>query len=274
MICTHDDEVQYIALMLSQIPSRVFHTAQHAFSISRCEVCGVWPSDTPFAVCQACLNRYIPTQPRCLTCGLGDVFFDHNGVCDVCRQYPPLIERCIVAVNYAAPWDQLMQRFKFRQEIGWARLWSDMLYERLSAATQQQQLLPTEWVIPVPLHTQSLSQRGYNQSWLLCQALQKRCQDRPIQQELKWQFRHDVLLKTAFTPQQHRLTRTQRQHNLETAFAVSAHAWTSLQGRSVALVDDILTTGSTLDAAAKALRQQGAAHVQAWVVARTPLKNE
>lgn len=271
--------------MLSHFASRVFGATKEVLSTSRCALCGVWPSDTPFAVCHACLTRHIPPLPRCATCGISISYAGGGGGgerCDTCRQHPPPLDRCVVALDYVDPWADLIRRFKFQQDIGWADVWAYLLHQRLhehqrwgvdAAQNQAHSTLPpfaTDWIIPIPMHPQALSQRGYNQSWVLCMALKKRLQTHPIQDSHRWQFRHDVLLKTASTQQQHRLKRSERQHNLQTAFAVSPHVWAELQGRSITLVDDILTTGATLHAAATALRQQGAAHVQAWVVARTP----
>jgi ComF family protein len=263
--------------MLFHVASRAFATAKELLSTSQCVLCDAWPSDTPFAVCQACLTRHMPPVQRCTTCGIALADTAYQGadhLCHRCRQHPPPLDECMVAVDYAEPWASLIRRFKFQQDTGWAEIWAHLLHQRLQqrGGVNHAHLPPlhTDWVIPIPMHPQALSQRGYNQSWVLCMALKKKLQIHPIEDSQRWQFRHDVLLKTTATQQQHRLKRSERQHNLQTAFAVAPHAWAALQGRSVTLVDDVFTTGATLHAAATALRQQGAAHVQAWVIARTP----
>lgn len=260
--------------MLSHLASRVLNATKEALSVSRCELCGCWPSDTGLSVCHDCLAHHAPLVNRCETCGIFQTTL--SPVCTACHSQAPPLDLCIAAVDYVDPWIGLIHRLKFQQDTGVCNLLAYMLHARLATHTQRHSSparsawLSTAWVIPVPMHTLALSHRGYNQSWQLCKALKNRLKTHPIEGCEQWEFRHDVLLKTTPTRQQHDLNRAQRLHNLLSAFAVSPTVWAQIQGRSIILVDDIMTTGATLHAAATALRQQGAAHVQAWVIARTP----
>jgi ComF family protein len=265
---------QYIGHMLSHFASCVLNATKEALAVSRCELCGRWPSDTGFSVCHDCLARHAPLVNRCDRCGIFQTI--RSSACIACDTQASSLDQCIAAVDYAEPWIALIHRLKFQQDTGVCHLLAYVLHSRLVAHTQPHSsrtlpaLLATDWVIPVPMHTLALSHRGYNQSWQLCKALKSRLKTHPIEGSERWEFRHDVLLKTTPTRQQHDLNRAQRLHNLASAFAVAPQMWTQIQGRSITLVDDIMTTGATLHAAANALRQQGAAHVQAWVIARTP----
>jgi ComF family protein len=112
-------------------------------------------------------------------------------------------------------------------------------------------------LVPVPLSNQRLKSRGFNQALLLAQQLdpQKTCTR--------------TLLRIADTAPQSRLNRAQRMRNVQHAFAVEPAQAAALQGQRLVLVDDVMTSGASLFAAAKTLRAAGAAHISAVVFART-----
>lgn len=178
--------------------------------------------------------------------------------CGACTLHPPPLQQCVAALDYAYPWDKLIHRFKFHGEVAWARLFARTMAQAPGAAAC---LAQADWCLPIPLSLPRLGERGYNQSWELVKALTR---------GNAHQAQSDWLLKLADTPVQHQLDRAERLHNLQNAFATAAHALPQLANSSVLLVDDIMTTGATLHAAALALRRAGVAKVSALVLARTP----
>jgi ComF family protein len=164
----------------------------------------------------------------------------------------------VAALDYAYPWDKLIHRFKFQGDLAWAHWFAQIMLKAPGAADC---LAQADWCLPIPLSAHRLGERGYNQAWLLTKALTR---------SQHHKARSDWLIKLVGTPAQHQLDRTERQHNLRAAFATSAHAQPQLAHRSVLLVDDIMTTGATLHAAALALKRAGVARVEALVLARTP----
>ena len=112
-------------------------------------------------------------------------------------------------------------------------------------------------VLPIPLSAQRLALRGYNQSWELAKRLS------PHKADVQ------MLLRTRDTPSQRQLPRHERLANLVGAFAVEPLRAEQLRGKRVVLVDDVMTTGASLHSAAQVLRQAGAAHISALVLART-----
>jgi ComF family protein len=116
-------------------------------------------------------------------------------------------------------------------------------------------------ILPLPLSAKRLQERGYNQAWLLSRALQH---------AMGVPACHDALHRVRDTHRLMRLDAEARREAIAGAFAISPGGARRVQGRRIALVDDVLTTGATLDEAARTLRQAGARGVSAWVLARTP----
>ncbi len=165
-------------------------------------------------------------------------------------------------MDYAYPWDGLIARFKFRQEPGWAGPFARQMLHNPQSHTLLSQC---DLIAPVPLAPARLAERGYNQAWELVKALQRRHSPRARPPALP-----DALVRLIEAPAQHRLSREQRLRNLQGVFAAHPMHTARLQGRHVLLVDDVTTTGATLQAAAQALLQAGANRVSALVFAHTP----
>ncbi|MBV8604012.1 MAG: ComF family protein [Pelomonas sp.] len=223
----------------------------------QCTVCRAWSER---AVCADCLQRYARPQPRCWTCALplpASAMGHVEARCGACLHTPPPLDRCIAALDYAFPWDGLLRRFKFEQALELRGALADRLDQALSAARTP---LP-DVLLAVPLSRDRLRERGYNQSLELARVLGRRL---GLRAPSRW------LLRVRETAPQSALDLAARRGNVKGAFAVEPHHLDRIAGRHIALVDDVMTTGTTLMELARVLRQAGAARVQAWVVARTP----
>lgn len=224
---------------------------------SQCALCHAWQRGS--AWCGACDARFAAPRPRCRRCALPlGVAADR---CGACLAEPPVFDAAVAVVDYGFPWDGLLGEFKFRgrAELGPA------LARRLALAVRATPTGPIggapEVVLPVPCSRARLAERGFNQAWELA---------RPLAAALGLPADAGLLLRLADTPHQTALGRSARRANLARAFMVEPARRSELAGRHVALVDDVLTTGATLDAAAAELRRAGAGAVTAWVFARTP----
>ncbi|MDT7834440.1 ComF family protein [Aquabacterium sp. OR-4] len=217
-----------------------------------CALCGSW---APGALCAPCRLRFAAATPRCLRCALAVV---QAGACGACLARPPAVAATVAAVDYGFPWDRLIGAFKFQQQPEWAPAFSGLID---AALRRHPAAPPADVVLPVPLAPARLAERGYNQAWQLARHLAAR---RGLPAHAGW------LLRLRDTPHQVGASRTQRLHNLRAAMWVTPDGAAHLAGRHVALVDDVLTTGATAEAAAQALLTAGAASVQLWVLARTP----
>jgi ComF family protein len=216
---------------------------------SRCAVCGAWPAQP---VCAACVRRFARPRPRCGRCALPVP----EGVaeCGACLRQGPPLDACFAAVPYAYPWSGLVARFKFQADPGWAASLGALMraVPGVSRETGAADLL-----LPMPLAPARLAQRGFNQALQLARQLAGRRVDARL------------LLRLRETASQATLDRSERQANVRGAFGVEPLRQPELRGRSVVLVDDVMTSGASLHAAAAALRQAGACRVSAVVLART-----
>lgn len=216
---------------------------------SQCAVCHSWPAQP---VCAACVDAFAQPVHRCQTCAIP--LHGSARQCGTCVLAPPALDACLAALPYAYPWSTLVADFKFRQNPGWARSFALLLR---SAPWVEPALESADWLIPMPLSHQRLRERGYNQAQVLAMAL-----DAP-------KVAHGVLLRVMDTPAQRTLPRHARLRSVDHAYAVDPLKAAQLQGRRVVLLDDVMTTGASLQAGAKALRAAGAAHITALVLART-----
>jgi ComF family protein len=216
---------------------------------SQCRVCHAWPSQP---VCEACINQFAQPHTRCISCALPlPAGMRH---CGACLKNPPPLDSCLAAVAYAYPWQTLIQDYKFHAEPGLVRSFATLLR---AAPWVEPALDEADLLLPMPLSTTRLKERGYNQALLLARALEPT------------KTRADLLLRIQDTPAQHTLKRAERLTALNHAFAVEPLLADTLRGKRVVLVDDVMTTGASLYTAARALKAAGASRVTGLVVART-----
>jgi ComF family protein len=215
----------------------------------KCAVCGAWPARP---LCAACVARFAAPQPRCALCALP--LPEGVATCGACVREPPPLDACFAAVSYAYPWSSLVARFKFRGEAGWAASFAARVRAIPGLA---QELRRCDLLLPLPLAPRRLAERGFNQALLLAKALDaSRTEAR-------------LLLRVRETGSQTALDRRARQANVRDAFALEPLRAAEVHGAAVLLVDDVMTSGASLHAAARVLRQAGAQRVGAVVLART-----
>lgn len=215
----------------------------------QCEVCRAWPAQP---VCEACVARFAQPVPRCRRCALPVT----PGIpeCGQCLRAPPPLDACHAAVSYAYPWSSLISHYKFHDQPGWATSFATLLR---SAPWVEPALEAAQIVLPMPLWPERLAARGFNQALELARRLAPGKTDPAL------------LLRVRNTAPQLALDRAARLANVRDAFALDPTRAGSVRGRSLLLVDDVMTSGATLFSAATLLRQFGAASVTAVVIART-----
>lgn len=217
-------------------------------------------------------EQFLPAQP-CILCGA----FSHEGVwcaacdadlpylgethcpvcalpspsgatCGRCLRHAPGFEDAAAVFAYAFPLDKLIQAAKFSGRL--------VLIDRLADALAQRIHNRPDAIIAMPLHPLRLRERGFNQSLLLAQRISKK---------LKIPLLSNACERTRNTSPQSTLPWQERGKNMRNAFSCSA----DLDEKHIAIVDDVMTTGASIEELARTLRRAGAAQVSAWVVART-----
>ena len=185
------------------------------------------------------------------------------GRCLDCIRQPPPLDATLAAVQYVYPWSSLVTRYKFGDHPGWATFFAGLMLGSPGVREALNSLREDDLIVPVPLSANRLESRGFNQAWELASALAK-------QSGSAGSPAARLLLRVRDTRPQTELQREARMANVKGAFQVDPLQVAMLAGRRVVLVDDVMTSGASLFAAAGALRQAGAAHITGIVLARTP----
>jgi ComF family protein len=193
--------------------------------------------------CDADLPRLAGTLcPRCALPSPG------AAVCGRCLADAPHYDATVAALAYRFPADTLVHSLKFRGQLALAPLMGDLLIEKIRERI--------DLVVPVPLSRERLRERGYNQAAEIARHVAKA---RRVRLELT------IIARERNTQAQADLPWSERARNVRGAFRCER----SLDGAAIAVVDDVMTTGATLDELAATLKRAGAARVVNWVVART-----
>lgn len=220
----------------------------------RCFLCRGGSDDAHDAariLCAACENSVAPSPaPSCPSCAQAS---SRGEICGRCLARPPSFDATVCALEYGFPSDVLVQALKFRGELALA----GFLGRRLLARLEATHLLSADCVLPVPLSSARLRERGFNQAMEIA---------RPIARAASLRLEPALCSRIRDTAPQTDLPWAQRAKNLRGAFRCERAA----AGMSIAVVDDVMTTGATLEELAQALKSAGAARVVNWVVARTP----
>lgn len=215
-----------------------------------CALCGD-PGTRSLDICAPCFadlpwNRH--PCPRCAAPLPPDV---DTPLCGACLKSLPPWDEAKSPLAYGYPLDKLIQRFKFKGDLAIGRLLGELLADYLAAGGDTK----PDLLIPVPLHASRLKERGFNQAIELA---------RPVAKRLRLKLAIDICDRTRATEVQSKLDAAERHKNLRDAFTVRR----SLQGKHVAILDDVITTGATATALAVALKAAGAAHITLWSSAR------
>jgi ComF family protein len=208
-----------------------------------CLLCGIAGAQDGLCLGCAADLPVLPT-PACVNCA---VPLTVAGICGACLAHPPRYDAVIAAYVYDFPVDALVQAYKYGGELRLARL--------LGNAVARRATTPVDVLVPMPLSSERLRTRGYNQALELAIRI-GRSHGIPV-----WPR---ACRRVVDTPAQALLPWSERPGNVRGAFVCDA----DLTGLRVAVVDDVLTTGATLNELARNLKRAGATEVQGWVAAR------
>jgi len=226
------------------------------------------PTDSQTPFCPKCTQSLIPLpQGRCSRCALPfKAQTSSMHLCADCTRQLPVYQGVFAAGLYTGSLKQAIQRFKYKAGVDLDRCLIQLLIPQLDTLPLDGQNL----LVPVPLHPLGLRKRGYNQSLLLAKnllsALRLRQKAAKLKRGLDLRLEPGILRRTKDGQHQQGLGARQRALNLRDTIVATRQ----LQGENLILVDDVMTTGATVSACARALLDAGAARVLVVVIARTP----
>ena len=235
-------------LDLRALPGRLLR----AMLPSACALCGAHAHD---AVCAACEQAYVLPVARCPCCANPASALDLGRHCGACLSERPAFDATLAACDYAAPLDSVALQLKFGAQLALAPWMARVLHD---AVVRSGLALP-DVLCPVPLGPARLVERGYNQALEVA---------RPLAASLRLPVAPRLLQRVRETKAQSGAAPGERQKNMRGAFGVDAAV--DVRARHVGVVDDVMSSGHTLNDIAAVLKRAGAARVTNLVFARTP----
>lgn len=226
-------------------------------SLTPCILCH---SPSQYSLCHTCQDSMFKAQViRCRCCGnlLSQTIFPATRLCGDCLKEPPAYDTTVTITDFVPPVDQIVHMLKFQHCLAVAPVIGRLLYLAMITHRIQPDLL-----VAVPLGPKRLAERGFNQSHEIAKTVGKL---------LKMIPQRSLLVRTRETDRQSDITTiASRKKNIYQAFSVPDTQKASLQGCHIAVVDDVMTTGNTLNEIGRVLKQAGATKITNLVFARTP----
>lgn len=225
----------------------------------RCFGCGDMVEDSG-GLCSRCWQDvHFISQPYCASCAYPfEYAIGEEGLCGQCIAQPPPYDKARAVFRYEDASSGFITGFKYSDKTYAAPMLAQWLHR-----VGRELLEEADMMVPVPLHRKRLFQRRYNQAALLCQALGK-LSGLPVLP--------DGLVRVKHNPPQAGLRHKARKRNVQGAFTVAQRSKPGIAGKIIVLVDDVMTTGATVQACSKALKQAGAKQVYVLVLGRTLLQ--
>ncbi|GMR20983.1 MAG: DNA utilization protein GntX [Gammaproteobacteria bacterium] len=218
-----------------------------------CQAPIAWHED----FCLPCKQGLREDCQRCPRCAAVLPTSTPKGVpCGACQKQPPAFQSTQALFTYAFPVNALVQALKYDGQLHLARVMGKLLAQHLSPGVSGDISQGVDFVTPVPLHRSRLQQRGYNQSLELA---------RPLVRALGLRLEPAAIHRVRATAPQAELPMKARRQNVRNAFEVNAD---KVRGKHIGLLDDVMTTGFTVNEIARCLHKAGAASIKVWVLAR------
>ena len=220
----------------------------------QCLLC-LSPTKNKYLLCTHCEKDLAKNTHHCIICAIpftASQLTEKKLVCGKCQKNPPHYTTSTIPHLYAPPLKQLITQLKFHGNLTYAPL---LAQNFINSIKLRGNALP-DCIIPVPLHYQRLRERGFNQALELARIIAK---------QLKIPFDYSLCRRNKATPFQSGLNAKQRKQNLRNAFSVTKpHSYTH-----VAIFDDVVTTGTTVNELARKLKESGVEIIEVWAIART-----
>jgi len=209
-------------------------------------------------LCHACLKD-LPWSPAssCPQCGLSS----SGQICGSCISSTPDFDKTHAVFLYAFPVDTMIQRYKYGGTLSLSYTFGELMGEKIGTTNNHDAI---DLIIPMPMHPTRLKERGFNQALEIAKILDVYLH-RTTRLNSTSKLDYKSVTRQTLTPPQASLPLKDRVKNIKGAFKINK----DLTGKRIAIVDDVMTTGASLNELAKTLKKAGATHVECWVIART-----
>ncbi|TAK75367.1 MAG: ComF family protein [Gammaproteobacteria bacterium] len=234
----------------------IFHYARFIYDQLLPPVCILCshPTARSTNICFTC-QQSLPILPdHCLQCAQFFSGMEKTPLCHTCHHQPPPFDRTFALFPYQSPITQLIIQLKFQHRLPIAKSFADLLIQRLQTTWYRRQKLP-DLIIPMPLHPHRLRERGFNQAVEIA---------KPVAKKLGIPLDLHGIKRTKHTQAQSALPALERKRNITNAFT----AYRDYSGLTLAVVDDVVTTGQTMAECCHVLKQHGARQIDVWCCAR------
>lgn len=231
--------------------NNLFQKVKHFVFPIICILCGNY-TKTALSICSECSIDLPFITEACELCGIQ---LTTSGICGACLQTPPPYATTLAVFNYQYPIDKLISRLKFSGNLAVAHAIGEVMARTILPHLNSTNNRP-DCIIPIPLHPKRIVERGFNQALEIARPITK-ATGIPI--DFKSCYRKEPTQAQSLIPA------NERAKNIKNAFAIKK----AINYRHVAILDDVVTTGSTVREFAKLLRKNGVEHIQVWCCART-----
>ena len=237
---------------------------------SHCLLCGLQSASTFTTknkhnenglTCETCLNSIPIKRSSCQHCALPLV--RSQDFCGDCLQQSHYFSKIHAIADYHPPFPALIKKFKYSKNLLEGELLANLLVRSLKFNLSLTEISKIDYLIAVPLHPSKLHKRGFNQAMLIALMLSKKF-NIPIL--------NDTIFRSKITVPQEGLSLKQRKQNLSAAFCVKQTDKHKLKDKYIVVVDDVVTTGATVNSLCKELIENHAKNIDIWCICRTALK--
>lgn len=230
----------------------------------RCALCltsSQIANKTAIELCEACQNNLKTVSTACFQCGIPLQQTQPEQLCGECLKKPPAYDQVISIYHYQQPLIWLIQQMKFHKKTRIAHLLAQLMSRYIEQSIADELISVPDAIIPVPLHHKRQHQRHFNQAEELSTVISKSLQ-KPIDMQ--------YIERYLSSQQQSGLDAKQRKKNVKGIFKITNRK--RKQYQHVVIIDDVMSTGSTVNEVAKVLKKSGIKKVDVWVLARADKK--
>lgn len=228
---------------------------------ARCLMCELSSHDK--LICEHCQRALLEPRTCCQRCGLA--LNTSLPFCGDCLKKAHLFEQLHALGNYQPPYSQMVKKLKYTKQLLYGELLGELLTESIMLNLSAQQISAVDYLLPVPLHTKKQRTRGFNQATIIAKVIAKR---------LKTPLLLEGVERHISTIPQEGLTLYNRKKNLNGAFSISRSRQQEITGAYIVIIDDVVTTGATVNSLCHTLLEAGAQRIDIWCISRTSLTTQ